>query len=137
VDTSADLLLDFPAEQDQLPTLDTADPMTLASIQQLSALFSAAPWSAQLPPLQFGCIDAAPGFIRSLVGEVIWHACWGSRIDDITPENWVPHKLCNIVRTVVSLHQGQMEAAQFEKGKVRFAEVESANAKRRSTPYAR
>jgi hypothetical protein len=134
-DDAADLWIEFIAEQIDLPALGTPAPMELRSMQQLAAIFAAIPWGTLPPPVQFGMIDAAPSFVRSLVGDTIWRACWLDRADFITAQHWVPVKLLNILILVVLQFKESLVPAQLEVGKKRFMEVEDEATKRRPGPY--
>jgi hypothetical protein len=137
-DPYADLLLDFPAERDQLPSLGTPDPIQLRSMQQMAAIFAAIPWGTQAPALQFSSLDVAPSFAHSLVGDAIWAACWQDRKDHIGSSHWIPVKLLNILMHIVRQEDGTMDVQMLETGKKRYAEVESnARSHRRVGPHVR
>ena len=97
-----DLHLEFTAEIAQLPALQgtPSDEQTQA-IAKLAALFLAIPWGSPTPAATFDLLTVPPCFVRSMVGNTIWEACWGSRQAHITGANWVPIKLLNVLKWAV------------------------------------
>ena len=96
-----DLHLDFPAEPSQLPSMENAPADLKEAAARVNALLQVVPWGCPLPAVQFEHLQILPAAIHTLVGDVIWQACWGNRQVAITTQHAVPYKLLNIIKSVV------------------------------------
>ena len=128
-----DLHLQFEAEAAQLPALQGAATGTQKdAIDILKAPFHAIPWGGALPSVQFEQLGVQPCFVHGLVGDTIWHACWGDRHQGITLQHAVPYKLLNVVRHVVEGITAVQTEAQLNDGKTRFLAAQTEAEKRKA-----
>ena len=99
---AADWLLDFPAEEAQVPRWAGApDEQQTAYLLRLLTMKQAAKF-ANLPRMTFQQLQVEPWFIHRLVGDTIWTACWAERAPNITADMSVPQKLLNVATHVVA-----------------------------------
>jgi hypothetical protein len=136
----SDYMLDFPAEEADVPKL--AGPPTAEQAEMLArlyALLQAPSFGGALPALTFGLLGAPPWFIHRLVGDTIWHACWGDRHGVIDDDFMVPAKLLNIVRHVVMTMAAQIQQTEQDRqqaaASLRQADVAAQERRAQGAPY--
>ena len=126
-------------EPSKLPKLDkaAAQKPELQIVANLSSLFAAVPWGAPLPTIQFNSWGAAPAFIHTLVGDVVWKSCWGDKHGGITGEHFVPYKMVNVVKNIIEQLELQPGAEDLAAGQQRYAEALrlAEQRRKRGSPY--
>ena len=138
-DPMRDLHLDFKADPQLLPVL-SGNPSAEQAKQLgcLQALFTAVPWGAPLPTVDFHNLGAHPAFIHGLLGDAMWVDCWKERQGEVTTDHMVPFKIMNILKWLVERDTKSLEEAQLEAGRDRYTAICEAAAQRakRDGPYS-